>query len=82
MPSEAEVYTQHAHQYERLVRCEDYAGEYPSTLKRLAPLEGLEVIELGAGTARLTRLLAPQVKPHPGVGQLIAHVVGRGSVPQ
>jgi ubiquinone/menaquinone biosynthesis C-methylase UbiE len=59
MPSEAEIYAQYADQYERLVSREDYQSNILTALQRIIPLKGLEVIEPGAGTARLTRLLAP-----------------------
>jgi ubiquinone/menaquinone biosynthesis C-methylase UbiE len=58
MPSEAEIYAQHADLYERLVSREDYQSNILTTLQRIAPLKGLEVVEPGAGTARLTRILA------------------------
>jgi ubiquinone/menaquinone biosynthesis C-methylase UbiE len=62
MPTEKEVYQKHADQYERLIQREDYQGNILSAIESYCPLDGLEVIELGAGTGRLTRLLAPYVK--------------------
>jgi SAM-dependent methyltransferase len=59
MPSEAEIYAKYADQYERLVSREDYQSNILTALQRIIPLKGLEVVEPGAGTARLTRLLAP-----------------------
>lgn len=62
MPTEKEVYEAHADQYERLIQREDYQGNILAAIVAYCPLEGLEVVELGAGTGRLTRLLAPHVK--------------------
>ena len=62
MPTEEEVYQQHADQYERLIQREDYQGNILSAIESYCSLEGIDVVELGAGTGRLTRLLAPHVK--------------------
>jgi ubiquinone/menaquinone biosynthesis C-methylase UbiE len=61
MPTEKEVYEQHADQYERLIRREDYQDNILRAIEQVIPLPGLEVVELGAGTGRLTCLLAPRV---------------------
>ncbi len=62
MPTEKEVYENHADQYERLIRREDYQNNILSAIEDYCPLDGLDVVELGAGTGRLTRLLAPRVR--------------------
>ncbi len=62
MPTEKEVYESRADQYEHLIRREDYQGNILSAIESYCPLDGLEVVELGAGTGRITRLLAPYVK--------------------
>jgi ubiquinone/menaquinone biosynthesis C-methylase UbiE len=62
MPTEKEVYEAHADQYERLIRREDYQNNLLSAIEEYCPLKGLDVVELGAGTGRLTRLLAPRVR--------------------
>jgi len=62
MPTEKDVYESHADQYERLVQREDYRGSILSAIESYCPLDGLDVVELGAGTGRITRLLVPFVK--------------------
>src|SRR5512140_152900 len=61
MPTEQEVYQQHAEQYERLIQREDYRGFILKAVEKICPLKGLDVVDLGAGTGRLTRILAPHV---------------------
>lgn len=56
------IYTNRAAQYDALVSCEDYQGNILPALQGIRPLTGLEVVECGAGTGRLTRLLAPHVE--------------------
>jgi ubiquinone/menaquinone biosynthesis C-methylase UbiE len=56
------IYARHADQYDRLVSREDYQGNILRVLKTIKPLDDLEVVEMGAGTGRLTRLLSPLVK--------------------
>jgi ubiquinone/menaquinone biosynthesis C-methylase UbiE len=62
MPTEKEVYEKHADQYERMVQREDYQGNILSAIESYCSLDGIDVVELGAGTGRITRLLAPYVK--------------------
>jgi ubiquinone/menaquinone biosynthesis C-methylase UbiE len=62
MPTEREVYQSHADQYERLIQCEDHRGNLLRAIEKIITLHGLDVVELGAGTGRLTRLLAPHVR--------------------
>jgi len=62
MPSFEEIYASHAGAYDALVEREDYQGRLLPTLAGLAPLDGARVVELGAGTGRLTRLLVPLVR--------------------
>ncbi len=61
MPSFKEIYAHHAPDYDRLVAREDYNGHILPALRAIRPLEGLNVVEFGAGTGRLTCLLAPIV---------------------
>jgi ubiquinone/menaquinone biosynthesis C-methylase UbiE len=55
------IYREHAWKYDELVAHEDVQGNLRRTLRAICPLEGVQVVELGAGTGRLTRLLAPIV---------------------
>jgi ubiquinone/menaquinone biosynthesis C-methylase UbiE len=62
MPNEKEVYANHAVEYEALVSREDYQGNILKSIRQIVSVEGLDVLDLGAGTGRLTYLLAPYVK--------------------
>ena len=61
MPDFKEIYANHADRYDRLVAREDYQGNLLRALGEIGPLAGLDVVELGAGTGRFTRMLAPIV---------------------
>lgn len=58
MPTEQEVYNSHASQYERLIRREDWQNNIGKTIEQIRAPNGLDLLDLGAGTGRLTRLLA------------------------
>ena len=62
MPTEKEVYDKHADAYERLIQREDYQGNILREFEKRVSLVDLDVLDLGAGTGRLTRLLAPHVR--------------------
>jgi len=62
MPDLQEIYDKHGDQYELLISREDYQGNIFRALHRIRPLEGMDVVDLGAGTGRLTCMLAPMVK--------------------
>ncbi len=55
------IYMNRAADYERLIAREDYQGNILRALQAIRPFEGLDVVELGAGTGRLTCMLAPLV---------------------
>ena len=57
-----EIYSQRADEYELLVSREDYQENIFAALSQIRPLGGLDVVELGAGTGRLTCMLAPVVR--------------------
>ena len=56
------IYQNHAEQYDALVSFEDYEGNLLPAVQAICPLDGIDVVEFGAGTGRVTRLLAPHVK--------------------
>jgi len=62
MPSEKEVYANHAVEYEALVSREDYQGNILKAIWEIIPLDGLDVLDLGSGTGRLACMLAPHVR--------------------
>lgn len=59
MPDHDEVYESRAEQYELLISREDYQAKIPETLTNICTFEGVDIIDLGAGTGRLTCLFAP-----------------------
>lgn len=56
------IYRHRADDYERLVAREDYEGNLLRAIEALISLDELDVVETGAGTGRLTALLAPRVR--------------------
>ncbi len=54
------VYARQAELYEQLIVREDFQGNLLTELEKIANFKGIDVVELGAGTGRLTRWLAPQ----------------------
>ena len=62
MTDAREIYRQYPDHYDALVSREDHAGQLLKALRGLVRLEGADVVELGAGTGRVTALLAPLVR--------------------
>jgi SAM-dependent methyltransferase len=62
MPTEKEVYDLHADQYELLIKREDYQNNIPKEINKVISIDDLDIVELGAGTGRLTRYLARRAK--------------------
>lgn len=56
-----DIYREQADRYQQLVTREDYQGNILPALREICDLHGRIVVELGAGTGRLTKLLAPLV---------------------
>jgi len=61
MPTQEEIYKTEGDKYEALIAREDYQGNILKSLREITPLENRTVLDLGAGTGRLTGLLAPHV---------------------
>ncbi len=56
-----EIYQTQADDYHALVSREDYQGNILRHLEQIAPLDGADVVEFGAGTGRVSLLMAPRV---------------------
>lgn len=59
MPDLNNIYAHQAMRYQQLVACEDYQNQLLPTLENITPLKNKVMLEGGAGTGRLTTLLAP-----------------------
>ncbi len=58
------IYRSHPKEYDQLVRAEDAQGNLEAALKLQCPLSGARVVEVGAGTGRITRLLLESGAAH------------------
>ena len=56
------IYETQAEDYDLLVSREDYAGNLTRTLFEIADPAGRDVVEFGAGTGRLTRMMVPRAR--------------------
>lgn len=56
----ADIYRRDAQRYQQLIAREDYQGSILPALEAICELNGRVVVDLGAGTGRLTKLLAPR----------------------
>src|SRR6185369_7224914 len=57
-----EIYDHHADWFDRLVSREDRVGGLLPAVLQVCELDGARVIEFGAGTGRVTRLVAPRAR--------------------
>lgn len=62
MPDLKRIYQTQAGQYQRLVDHEDYQGNLLPAIQAIMPLEGRDIVETGAGTGRLTELMARRAR--------------------
>lgn len=56
------IYQTDADRYEALVSREDYQGNIMKALEEIVDPNGLDILDLGAGTGRLTLMLAPHAR--------------------
>jgi ubiquinone/menaquinone biosynthesis C-methylase UbiE len=56
------IYQSEGHRYQALIEPEDYQENIPRAIDEIINVDGLDVIDIGAGTGRLTLLLAPRAK--------------------
>jgi len=56
------IYQNDGDRYEALISREDYQGNIMKALEEIINLDGLDILDLGAGTGRLAAMLAPRAK--------------------
>ena len=56
------IYRTDGDRYEALVSREDYLRNIPQAIDEVINVDGLNILDLGAGTGRLTLMIAPRVK--------------------
>jgi ubiquinone/menaquinone biosynthesis C-methylase UbiE len=56
------IYQTDGDRYETLIAREDYQGNISRALNEIIKVDGLDVVDLGAGTGRLTLMLAPRAQ--------------------
>jgi ubiquinone/menaquinone biosynthesis C-methylase UbiE len=56
------IYQSEGDRYEALIAREDYQGNIPHAIDEIIEVDGLDVLDIGAGTGRLTLLLAPRAR--------------------
>src|SRR5262245_50311327 len=57
-----DIYDHHAQWFDRLVSREDRSGALLPAVLAVCPLDGARVVEFGAGTGRVTRLVAERAR--------------------
>jgi len=62
MVDHEQIYFTDADGYDLLVKREDWRGNLLPSIRSIVPLEGIDVVETGAGTGRLTAMLSPHVR--------------------
>lgn len=60
------IYREQAREYDAMVAAEDADGNLLPALRRRAKIDGGDVLEVGVGTGRLTRLIAPLASRYVG----------------
>ena len=56
------IYQSEGDRYEALISREDFQGNIPRAIDEILRVDGLDILDLGAGTGRLTLLLAPRAR--------------------
>lgn len=59
---QARIYRDRAEAYDALIRHEDHQGALLAEIERIVPLVGAELLDVGAGTGRISLLLAGRAK--------------------
>jgi ubiquinone/menaquinone biosynthesis C-methylase UbiE len=62
MADAKQIYASDAERYEALISHEDYVGNIERALDEIARVDGLNVVDMGAGTGRLAVLLAARAR--------------------
>ncbi len=62
MPDQMTIYRQHAAEYDQLIAYEDYEHRLYPALAAIRSFEHADVVEWGAGTGRVSALLAPYAR--------------------